>query len=77
MQTILFPDSSWSPQSGWDRSFVETDKVICQNLYAFLNSRLSSIEAEKYAMMMTMKHKYHHLMYSPKDEAKLQSLITR
>jgi hypothetical protein len=68
---ILYPDCSAKASC-----YTDKEQVIYQNLVSHFNRTLKEPDSIKYAMMISMKHKYNHLRYSPKDEKVMNDLLT-
>lgn len=68
---------TWEPQSGWNSSFSEKDKIQCTNLFFFLKNKKGFKESMATAMaqMVVYKQKYPGLKYSDEQEAILQNAL--
>lgn len=62
--------SSWQPQSGWNSSFSEKDKIQCTNLFFFFKNKkgFNDNVSQILAQMVIFKQKYHGLKYSEEQE---------
>jgi hypothetical protein len=69
--------TSWEPQSGWNTSFSEKDKIQCTNLFFFFKNKKGFKEnmAEIFAQMVIYKQKYNGLKYSDEQENMLQDAL--
>jgi hypothetical protein len=68
---------SWSPQSGWNNSFSEKDKLQCTNLFFFLKNKkgFNKNIAETLSQMVIFKQKYPGLKYSDEQEVMLMNAL--
>jgi hypothetical protein len=68
---------SWEPQSGWNSSFSEKDKIQCTNLFFFFKNKKGFKEniATALAQMVVYKQKYTGLKYSEEQEALLENAL--
>ena len=73
MLGLIYPECP-APQTAL---FNDKEMVIYQNLYSHfcINKSLPTLQAQQYAMMYVLKHKYHNLNYSKKDELTLENLL--
>jgi hypothetical protein len=69
--------SVWEPQSGWNSSFSEKDKIQCTNLFFFFKNKkgFKENQAESLSQMVIFKQKYTGLEYSNEQEYLLQSAL--
>lgn len=60
----------WEPQSGWNSTFSEKDKIQCTNLFFFFKNKKGFKEniADIFAQMVIYKQKYNGLKYSDEQE---------
>jgi predicted adenine nucleotide alpha hydrolase (AANH) superfamily ATPase len=67
----------WEPQSGWNSSFSEKDKIQCTNLFFFFKNKKGFKEnmAEILSQMVIYKQKYNGLKYSDEQETILQDAL--
>jgi predicted adenine nucleotide alpha hydrolase (AANH) superfamily ATPase len=64
---------AWEPQSGWNSTFSEKDKIQCTNLFFFFKNKKGFKEnmADIFAQMVIYKQKYNGLKYSDEQESTL------
>lgn len=76
MLGLIYPECPTAPQQ---QSSLLNDKemVIYQNLYSHfcINKHLPPQQANIYAMMYTLKQKYHSLSYPSQAEQQLANLL--
>jgi len=67
----------WMPQSGWNSSFSEKDKLQCTNLFFFFKNKKGFKEntAATLAQMVLYKQKYNGMKYSEEQEQILQEAL--
>jgi len=73
MLGLIYPECS-APQTSL---FNDKEMVIYQNLYSHfcINRSLTPQESQTYAMMFTLKQKYHTLQYAKQAEQTLRSQL--
>jgi len=67
----------WLPNSGWNSSFSQKDKLQCTNLFFFFKNKKGFKEnaADSLAQMVLYKQKYNGMKYSVEQEQIIQEAL--
>jgi len=68
---------TWEPEEGWNRTWMEKDKIQCTRLYFFfhITKHYSEAASSTMAHMLVYKEKCHGLHYSEEQEAELRKAL--
>jgi CRISPR/Cas system-associated exonuclease Cas4 (RecB family) len=66
----------WTPVGGWNKTWVEKEKIQCTQLYFFLIKKGYSVcVASSIAQMIIYKEKY-HVSYSEEQEREIKKALS-